>query len=172
MSTYLTLFLAEYANADSADSANRGGGSGPNGTIGNVYDGRRVTNRVPFHCLRDALARRGLLTLPEAVGGLNWRERCRERARVLHQVGGFSLPKAKRLAYETTVVEWQIANPPTNIDLEICAGCGDPLKDQGVALASGAWVHPGPCHCTYLVRRDVEARTALQACMPPSEHFQ
>jgi hypothetical protein len=97
----------------------------------------------------------------------DWQEWFEERAATLEYSGELDRFEADRQALEATIIHWMNLTPPSNLNEDRCAQCGDPIgrigNDAVPFLTGGgghAWLHHG-CHTAWMARRRREAIKAL-----------
>ena len=97
----------------------------------------------------------------------HWRERFEERAAIIEHDGGVPRHEAEARVREHILIEWMNENPPTGINKDHCASCGDLIGRVGndaVPFLTGGgghvWLHHG-CHAAWMKRRRIEAVRAL-----------
>ncbi len=109
------------------------------------------------------------LLLPCAWDAADFRTFFGERAGVLEHEYELDRSEAEKQAFEATVIQWINLTPPTDIENDRCAECGEDLGRIGTdavpVLTGGGnhvWLHHH-CHAPWQAQRRQEAIMALNA---------
>ena len=114
--------------------------SAPAGTLGTPEAERHPRGGGLEVDVASAIRRANLATGPAMDDPVEWRGFFEERAAIREYDAGYDRATAERVAFAETLETWCDRRPSPH-DVTLCAGCGEPLGPDFLALPDGGRVH-------------------------------